>query len=140
MKKLVVLSASALAIPVGMAAAALVTPTVAESDPGSAVALNVIGEPYGRALAILKSQGVKAYFGGAVGSDLPQAQCIVDQQKITGGGRMYLQLNCTQKAADDATASQPAGAGAGPRVGGNGITTVTATPVGPQPGMPVPGA
>jgi hypothetical protein len=139
-KKLVVLGAGALAIPIGMAAAALVTPTVAESDPGSAASLNVIGEPYGRALAILKSQNVKAYFGGAVGSDLPQAQCIVEQQKVTGGGRMYLQLNCTQKAADDATASQPAGGGAGPRVGGNGITTVTATPVGPQPGMPVPGA
>ena len=49
-------------------------------------------------------------------------------------------LDCTEKAADDAAGSQPAGAGDGPTVGGNGITTVTATPVGPQPGMSIPGA
>ena len=72
-------------------------------------ALNVIGEPYGKALAILKSQNVKAFFGGSVGSDLPQAACIVSKQKITTGGRMYLSLDCTQKAADDATGSQPVG-------------------------------
>ena len=46
---------------------------------------------------------------------------------------MYLSLDCTQTAADDATGSQPAGARNGPTVGGNGITTVTATPV-PSPG------
>jgi hypothetical protein len=138
--KLVVLGVGALGIPIAIASAALLTPGVADSEPGSAAALNVVGEPYGKAMQILKSQNVKAYFGGAVGSDLPQAQCIVEQQKITGGGRMYLQLNCTQKAADDATASVPAGGGGGPTVGGNGVTTVTPTPVGPQPGMPIPGA
>ena len=73
----------------------------------------VVGEPYGRAVGILKSQGVKPSFGGSVGSDLPQAACIVDSQKVTSQGRMILMLNCTQKAADDATASQPA-AGAAP--------------------------
>ena len=136
MKKLVVLGAGAFAV-VG---AALLTPAVADSDPGGPSALNVVGEPYGRAVGILKSQGVKPSFGGSVGSDLPQAACIVDSQKVTSQGRMILMLNCTQKAADDATASQPAGAGGGPRVGGNGVTTVTPTPVGPQPGMSVPGA
>ncbi|MCW2559959.1 MAG: hypothetical protein JWP55_3923, partial [Mycobacterium sp.] len=50
----------------------------------------------------------KPSVGGSVGSDLPQAACIVDSQKITNQGRMILNLNCTQKAADDATASQPA--------------------------------
>jgi hypothetical protein len=135
-KKLVVVGAGAFAVVL----AALLTPAVADSDPGAGSALNVVGEPYGRANQILKSQGVKATFGGSVGSDLPQAACIVDSQKVTSQGRMILMLNCTQKAADDATASQPAGAGGGPRVGGNGVTTVTATPVGPQPGMSVPGA
>ena len=138
MKKLVVLGAGAVAV----AGAAMFTPAIADSDPGNSgmSALNVIGEPYGKALAILKSQNVKAFFGGSVGSDLPQAACIVSQQKITSGGRMYLSLDCSQKAADNATDSQPAGAGRGPTVGGNGITTVTATPVGPQPGMSIPGA
>jgi hypothetical protein len=135
-KKLVVLGAGAIAV----AGAALLTPAVADSDPGSAAALNVVGEPYGKALAILKGQGVKAFFGGAVGGDVPQAQCIVNQQKVTSGGRMYLSLDCSQKAVLDATASMPAGGGGGPNVGSNGITTVTPTPVGPQPGMSVPGA
>lgn len=104
MKKLVVLGAGTFAV-VG---AALLSPGVAYSDPGSSSGLNVVGEPYGRAVSILKSQGVKPSFGGSVGSDLPQAACIVDSQKITNQGRMILNLNCTQKAADDATASQPA--------------------------------
>jgi hypothetical protein len=103
-KKLVVLGAGTFAV-IG---ATLLSPAVAYSDPGSASALNVVGEPYGRAVSILKSQGVKPSFGGSVGSDLPQAACIVDSQKITNQGRMILNLNCTQKAADDATASQPA--------------------------------
>jgi hypothetical protein len=103
-KKLVVLGAVTFAV-IG---ATLLSPAVAYSDPGSASGLNVVGEPYGRAVSILKSQGVKPSFGGSVGSDLPQAACIVDSQKITNQGRMILNLNCTQKAADDATASQPA--------------------------------
>jgi hypothetical protein len=115
-KKLVVLGAGTFAV-VG---AALLTPAVADSDPGGPSALNVVGEPYGRAVGILKSQGVKPTFGGSVGSDLPQAACIVDSQKATSQGRMILMLNCTQKAADDATASQPA--------------------AGTAPGAPAPGA
>ncbi len=62
--------------------------------------VNVVGEPYNKALQVLKSQGVKAYFGGSFGSVLPQAQCLVDQQKVTAGGRMLLMLDCSQKAAD----------------------------------------
>jgi hypothetical protein len=118
-KKLVVLGAGTFAV-VG---AALLSPAVAQSAPGSASAVNVVGEPYGRAVSILKSQGVKPSFGGSVGSDLPQAACIVDSQKMTNKGRMILMLNCTQKAADDAKASQPA-AGAAPGA----------------PGAPAPGA
>lgn len=138
MKKLAVLGAGAIAA----ATVALISPSIAESEPASAASLNVVGEPFGRAMAILKSQGVKAFFGGSVGSDYPQQECIVSQQKVSGGGKMYLNVDCTEAAVLNATDNTPAGAGAGggPRVGGNGVTTVTATPVGPQPGMPVPGA
>lgn len=142
MKKLVLLGAGAFAIPAAMASAALLHPAVADSQP-NVNALNVVGEPYGKAVQILKSQGVKPSFGGSVGSDLPQAQCIVDSQKVLSSGKMILMLNCTDAAAADATDSLPAGTGqpgAAPNVGANGVTTVQATPVGPQPGMNVPGA
>ena len=136
MKNLAVLGAGAIAA----ASVALFAPAVADSSPG-AQSLNVIGEPYGRALAILKSQGVKAFFGGAVGSDYPQAECIVSQQKMTGKGRMYLNVDCTKAAVLGAQSNSPSGGyGGGPNVGGNGVTTVTATPVAPPPEMPVPGA
>jgi hypothetical protein len=97
--------------------------------------LNVIGEPYNKALQVLKGQGVKAYFGGSFGSVLPQAQCLVDQQKVTAGGRMLLMLDCSQKAADLIANMGPSG---GPTVGSNGITTVTPTPVVPIQGAPGP--
>jgi hypothetical protein len=102
-KKLVVLGAGSIAL----TAAALLSPAIAASEPASPNALNVVGEPYAKALKILKSQNVKAFFGGSHGDDVPQSQCIVDQQKITGGGRMYLMLDCTQTAVDDAAGSAP---------------------------------
>jgi hypothetical protein len=137
-KKLAVLGAGAIAA----ASVALFVPGIADSSPGSGASLNVVGEPYGRALAILKSQGVKARFNGAVGSAYPQAECIVSQQTVTSHGQMLLNVNCTKEAVEAAQSNAPAGGfgPSGPSVGGNGITTVTATPVGPQPGMPVPGA
>ena len=47
----------------------------------SAQAPNVIGETYGKAVALLRASGYTAVFAGPVGSDLPQSQCIViDQQ------------------------------------------------------------
>lgn len=125
MNKLVVLSGGLAAV----GSAALLGAGIAISQPS----LNVVGEPYNRALQILKSQGVKAYFGGSVGSVLPQAECLVDQQKITSGGRMLLMLDCSQKAADLIAEQAPSG---GPTVGRNGITTVTPTPVVPIQGAP----
>jgi hypothetical protein len=106
--------------------------------------MNVVGESYARAVTILKSQGVRASFGGSVGSDVPQAQCIVNEEKATGHGRMILMLDCTTKAVENAQAGAPAAGGAPgvpgpPKVGSNGVTTVQATPVGPQPGMNIPG-
>ena len=144
MKKLVVLVAGAAAV----GSAALFGSSVAASDPGvggSSNAMNVVGESYARAVSILKAQGMRATFGGSVGSDVPQAQCIVEQEKMGGQGRMILMLNCTTKAVQDATPdTTPSGGGGAhvggpPKVGSNGVTTVQATPVGPQPGMSIPG-
>lgn len=139
MKKLVALGAGALAIPAAIGASALFGTPVASSEPANYQALNVVGEPYGRAMAILKSQGVRGTFGGSVGSDVPQAQCIVSQQKINRSGRMVLNLDCTTEAVRDAgggSGAAPIGAPAGPNVGANGVTTVQATPVGPPPPPP----
>lgn len=91
---------------------------------------DVSGLPYAQAVAILKSQGLKGVFGGSVGHDLPQARCIVDGQKFLPNRRVSLMLNCTE-------AAQPAPSAAldpnAPVVGNNGVTTVKATPVAPQP-------
>jgi hypothetical protein len=131
-KKIVVLSGGF----VVAGSAALIGAGIALSQPGPDMSsYNVVGEPYNKALQVLKSQGVKAYFGGSFGSVLPQAQCLVDTQKITAGGRMLLMLDCSQKAADLIASMGPA---AGPRVGSNGITTVTPTPVVPIQGAPGP--
>ena len=108
MKKLLVLGAGAIAV----ASAALLHPAVALSDPGSSASLNVVGEPYAKAMTILKSQGAKGVFGGSFGSDVPQSACIVDKQKVVSGSKMILMLNCTTKAVQDATASTPTAGGA----------------------------
>jgi hypothetical protein len=131
-KKLALLSAGVFAA----GSVALIGGGVALSQPGQDMtSYNVVGERYGKALAILKSKGVKAYFGGSFGSVLPQAECLVDQQKMTSEGRMLLMLDCSQKAADLIEESGPAG---GPTVGSNGVTTVTPTPVVPIQGAPGP--
>jgi hypothetical protein len=106
-------------------------------------ALDVSGNTYAQAVQILKSQGWRAVFEGAVGSDVPQSQCVVESQKVLKYGRIALMLNCT-KAAQAALAGNnatppAAGPPGAPHVGNNGVTTVTATPVGPQPGMTPPG-
>jgi len=126
-KKFVVLSGGLVAA----GTVALAGAGIAMSQQGSLSGYNVVGEPYQKALQVLKSQGVKAYFGGSFGSVLPQSQCLVDQQKVTSGGRMLLMLDCSQKAADMIADQGSAGGGGAPTVGGNGVTTVTPTPVVP---------
>ena len=134
MNKIVVLSGGLLTA----GAAAVIGAGVALSQPQlDNSSYNVVGEPYNKALQILKSQGVKAYFGGSFGSVLPQAQCLVDQMKPTSQGRLLLMLDCSQKAADEIANMGPSG---GPTVGSNGITTVTPTPVVPIQGAPGPAA
>ena len=132
MKKLVVLGATVFAA----GSVALFSAGAAGSDPQTDMsAYNVVGEPYGKAVAILRNMGVKATFGGSRGSALPQSECLVDQQKVNSSGRMLLMLDCTAEAAEKAQEAAVPGA---PTVGSNGVTTVTPTPVGPQPGMPIP--
>jgi hypothetical protein len=138
-KKLVVLGAGAVAAgSIGLFGAAF-----ASSEPLTPNQVNVIGQPYYKAVKVLHGMGVSTTFGGSVGSDLPQQQCMVASQKVVGNGRMSLNLDCTKAAAQemaDEGASGPAAAAPGaPNVGANGVTTVTPTPVGPQPGMMPPG-
>jgi hypothetical protein len=131
-KKLVALGGGLLAA----GSIALLAAGTATSQPSS-TSVNVVGEPYLKALAILKSQGIKATFGGSFGSALPQSQCLVDSQKINSSGKMILMLDCTEAAAqqaDDAAGSP--GIPGPPKVGSNGVTTVTPTPVVPIAGAP----
>ena len=95
MKKLVVLGAGVLAA----GSVAVFSAGAAVSDPVDTSAYNVVGEPYGKAVAILKNMGVKATFGGSRGSALPQAECLVDQQKVNSTGKMLLMLDSEEKAA-----------------------------------------
>lgn len=124
----------------GSAAAALGTGTSA-ADPVAGGTLNVIGEPYAKAVAILRAQGVPTSFGGSFGSDVPQSQCIVSSQKIISPGKMQLMLDCTAEAQPDAPAGTSPGStgstgstatdgGNRPTAGAPGVVTVTPTRVG----------
>jgi hypothetical protein len=91
-------------------------------------------------VAILRAQGVKAVFGGSVGSDVPQAQCVVASQKVlTTAYKMQLNLDCTaaaqpQRPAAPSAAGVPGAQGtegaARPTPGAPGVVTVVPTPVG----------
>ena len=109
------------------------------ADPASSSTYNVVGEPYAKAVAILRAQGVKATFGGSVGSDVPQAQCLVSSQKVTNSAKMQLMLDCTAAAqpeqpaatsAATAPGTQGTDAGNRPTAGAPGVVTVIPTPVG----------
>lgn len=124
------------------AAAAVLGMGTTSADTGSNSTYNVVGEPYGRAVAILRAQGVRASFGGAVGSDVPQSRCIVSSQKLLGTtGRMQLMLDCTDESQPEApvaprVASTPVSGSPGAQPGGRptpgapGVVTVIPTPVG----------
>lgn len=138
MKKLVVLGASAVAAStIGLVSAGLAS---SQPDPNQA---NVIGEPYYKAVKVLHGMGMSTGFGGSVGSDLPQQQCMVASQKLVSSGKMLLNLDCTKAAAEQmaeqGSTGSSGGVPGGRQVGSNGVTTVQATPVGPQPGMAIPG-
>ena len=136
MKKLIL---AAGAVAVGTTAAALGM-GLGHADTGTNNTLNVVGEPYGKAVAILRAQGVKTVFGGAVGGDVPQSQCVVASQKVlTASRKMQLNLDCSaaaqpQQPAAPSAASTPGAqsteGAARPTPGAPGIVTVTPTRVG----------
>jgi hypothetical protein len=95
-KKLVVLGVGALAA----STIGLLNAGLASSEPLNPNQMNVIGEPYYKAVKILHGMGISTSFGGSVGSDLPQAQCMVASQKV-GGAKMILNLDCTEAAAQE---------------------------------------
>lgn len=111
---------------------------VGHADPSSNSTLNVVGEPYAKAVAILRAQGVKATFGGAVGSDVAQAQCIVTTEKVmSASGVIQLSVDCTDAAqpepatsAGAGTSGAPATDTARPTPGASGVVTVVPTRVG----------
>ncbi|HUL99176.1 MAG TPA: hypothetical protein VLU24_07125 [Mycobacterium sp.] len=123
MKKLLAVAGGSVAL----ASMGFLTAGHASSD-NNGVA-DVSGLPYAQAVKILRSQGLKGVFGGSVGSDVPQAQCIVDSEKFLRNGRVSLMLNCTRAAQPAPSAADPNA----PVVGSNGVTTVKATPVAPPP-------
>ena len=58
-------------------------------------------------------------FGGSVGSALPQAQCMVSSQKMLSSGKMLLNLDCSEEAAQLMAEQGSLGSGAPGAVGGN---------------------
>lgn len=124
----------------GLAAVAFGT-GASGAEPASGSIYNVVGEPYARAVAILRAQGVPTIFGGSVGSAVPQSQCLVKSQKILSTGKIQLNLDCTEAALPEAPAapsttgtpsdgSQSPEAGNRPTPGAPGIVTVIPTRVG----------
>jgi hypothetical protein len=136
-KRLILVAAGALAA--GSAVAALSMGS-SSADPNAGGTMNILGEPYYKAVAILHAQGISTVFGGSVGSDVPQAKCIVQSQKYLASGKMSLMLNCTKAAqpeapppssAGSAPAQQiPADGGSRPTPGAPGTVIVTPTQVG----------
>jgi len=125
----VTVAGSAIALGIGASSA----------DPSSSSTYNVVGEPYAKAVAILRAQGVKATFGGSVGSDVPQSQCVVSSEKVLSSAKMQLMLDCTAAAqpekpavtsAATAPGTQSTDAGNRPTAGAPGVVTVIPTPVG----------
>ena len=137
MRKLLLIAAVA----VSAAAAAGLGMGASTADPTSTSTYNVVGEPYAKAVAILRAQGVHATFGGSVGSDVPQAQCIVSSEKVLTAGKIQLMLDCTEESQPEKPAATSVpngpsggapnpGAGNRPTPGAPGVVTVIPTQVG----------
>jgi hypothetical protein len=82
-----------LALLIGGAGAAVAMAVVGTGQ-ASAEPPDVTGEPYGKAIAVLKNLGYKGVFGGGIGNDLPQSQCLVLEQQPSTGRSVRLRLNC----------------------------------------------
>lgn len=101
MNRLILVAAGALAA--GSAAAALSMGS-SNADPNAGGTMNILGEPYYKAVAILHAQGIQTVFGGSVGSDVPRIKCIVQSQKYLASGKMSLMLNCEGRPAGGSAA------------------------------------
>lgn len=133
MKKLVLFA--------GGAGAAVVMAVLGAAQ-ASANAPDVTGETYGKAVAILHSQGYSTVFGGSIGSDLPQSQCVVAEQASMTNGKQRLRLDCTLAPGQEKPGapnthslvppggSVPSGEGGQRPTPGAGTVTVTPVPVG----------
>ncbi len=137
MRKLIVVAGAASSA----AAIAALGMGASTADPSSNSTYNVVGEPYAKAVAILRAQGVSTTFGGSVGSDVPQAQCVVASEKVLGTGKIQLMLDCTEESQPEKPAA-PSGSnspssraqspdgGSRPTPGAPGVVTVVPTQVG----------
>ncbi len=129
-------------------AGAAVSMAVIGASAATAAVPDVTGETFGRAAAILKSQGYKPIFGGSIGNDLPQSQCVVLEQQ-PAGRNVRLRLDCNLQPGQEqpkapnthslvppggsvpgSTAGQQAPADPGRPTPGAGTVTVTPRPVG----------
>jgi len=137
-KRLILVAGGALA---ACSAAVALNMGSSSADPNAGGTMNILGEPYYKAVAILHAQGIQTVFGGSVGSDVPQAKCVVQSQKYLASGKMSLMLNCTKAAQPEAPPPSSAGtAPAGPTIpadggsrptpGAPGTVVVTPTQVG----------
>jgi hypothetical protein len=136
-KRLILVAAGALA---ASSAVAALNMGSSNADPNAGGTMNILGEPYYKAVAILHAQGIQTVFGGSVGSDVPQAKCVVQSQKYLASGKMSLMLNCTKAAQPEAPAPSgpgsapaqqiPSDGGSRPTPGAPGTVTVTPTQVG----------
>jgi hypothetical protein len=133
-KKLAVLGASAVAA----GTIGLIGAGTAISEPINANQLNVIGEPYYKAVKILHGMGLSTGFGGGVGSALPQAQCMVTSQKMGGNNRMLLNLDCTEEAAKEMAESGALGTGGAPGAVGGSTLRPEQVPIAPGSNVGVP--
>ena len=132
MKKLVVLGAGAIAA----TSIGLISAGLASSQPANPNQMNVIGEPYYKAVKILKGMGMKTGPGVSVGDKLPQAQCMVSSQKMVGSGKngkMLLNLDCSEEAAQQMAEQGSLGSGAPSSGGPAGTLRPPQIPIGPAP-------
>ena len=129
MKKLVVLGAGAIAATsIGLLSAGL-----ASSQPANPNQMNVIGEPYYKAVKILHGMGMNTGFGGSVGSALPQAQCMVSSQKMLSSGKMLLNLDCSEQAAEQMAQEGSLGSGSPSSGSSDGTLRPPQIPIAPAP-------
>jgi hypothetical protein len=118
----------------GAGVSAAIAMAVIGAAHANAAPTDVTGETYNNALQDLRNAGfTSVIFGGSVGGDVTQGNCIVSDESALPGGWVRLRLNCTKAAA-------LAAAGPAAPPGAHGAPGAPAGPVAVVPGAaPVPG-